>query len=236
MTAKIVERAQLTPGTCFLSGDFNGPFIDTGVDVRGRGRVYLALKHIGPIMRQAGWVPGDEAAEEFAYAEDRLIEALDLEARAVLADELVAAIAPLLPTPDPVVRQVAITDPRLEREVTALRDEVTDLEAYLEQITAALDATKTTPAATPAEATEGSGAPQPGEAPSTVEVAGQTVDIDALLDRKVGDIVAVAEGWPDEALYELVACEIHRAEEAGKDPRVTVLNLLELDDGEGDDL
>lgn len=210
MSAVVVPTALLAPGACFISGDPNGPFIDTNVSVPGRGRIYLSLKHIGPLMREAGWVPEAEVADLLATVEefDNATTALNAEAQGFR--NIVAALEPLLPKPEPVVEQVAaFKDAEVGAENKALQSEINDLRQALDATAAELlDAQAAAP---PAPTSEGSAQVEPGAAatslPETIEVKGQPVDLQALLAESVKTIVSVVEGWPDEAINAVLAAD-----------------------------
>lgn len=236
--ATIVERAHLTPGKCFFSGDFNGPFVDTGVSVRGIGRIYLAIKHLGPLMRKAGWVPEDEVLEAIEDSAALRAEAEELREKADLADALIDAVSPLLPEPTPIEVQVPVRDYKVVRQLETalerqaeLRDRAANLESRIEGLIATQ---QSTPQAPPTSDAEGSGS-EAGEAAYT-EVAGQAVNLDELLDRPAKDVIAVAEGWDVTARYVLAEREREIAEAQGRKERVTVIRLGDADaDGEGEE-
>ena len=41
---RIVDYAAFAPGTCMVCGTHEGPFLDTGVDIVGDGRMYLCVR------------------------------------------------------------------------------------------------------------------------------------------------------------------------------------------------
>lgn len=217
--AVLVATARLAPGGCFISGDHNGPFIDTSRDLYGHGRVYLSIKALGPLMREAGWLPKSEVEDALATVEEYDRLTADLQAEAQGYRNIVAALEDLLPAPEPVVQQVGIfQDLRVGEENDALKAEVAELRTQLEAASQV--------AAAPTPEGEGSvpveaGAAAPPETP-TVTVADQEVDVVALLDRSAQDVVAVAEDWPAEARQLLVDLEEVRR---GAKARKTVLAL-----------
>lgn len=222
MAPTVVQTAQLRPGVCFLSGDFNGPFIDTGKSFREVGRVYLSLKALEEFMRAAGWFPGDEVESTLAEIEEREASIQTYVDEAGRYRDIIEALEPLLPVRPEVVREVGIfKDDTVRAQNEALKAEVAELSARLHEAVRQV----TQPAAPPAPTSEGS-APEPGAAvpsPSTVVVADQDVDIDALLARAVVDIVAVAGDWPDEAKEALVAREAELRDRISKPARKTLL-------------
>lgn len=237
-TATIVDRAHLTPGKCFLSGDFNGPFVDTGHSIRGIGRIYLAVKHLGPLMRAAGWVPSDEVLQGIEDAVALREESEELRERAELADALVAAVSPLLPKPTPIEVQVPVTDRKVLRQLETALEKQAELREIAANLQARIDgliaAQKATTEATPTSDAEGSGS-EAGEA-KVIEIAGQPVNLDDLLGRKAKDVISVAEGWDITDRYALAERERELAAEKGRDERVTIIRLGDADaGGEGEE-
>lgn len=234
---QVVPTASLAPGQCFISGDPNGPFIDTEKNVRGVGRIYLAIKHVAPFLRDAGWVPLDEVSEEL----DRL-ETLETSIQSYVDDagryrELVEAISPLLPEVEAEVREVAVfKDDKVRVQNEQLRVALAELKIELYDTKNALqDANEqlSQTAVPPAPESEGSAPVEPGGAASsegepaaTVEVEDQTVDLDQLLDRSVPDVVAVAGSWPQEAKVVLLEREAFRRRREDKDARKTLIDGL----------
>lgn len=213
----LVPTAALAPGVCTLSGDFNGPFVDTQKSLRGHGRIYLSVKALGPLMREAGWVPVEEVESKLAEV-DAAENAMDWDReRAGLYDALVEAISPLLPAPEPIVKQIAVpNDKSLLETISRLEAKVADLEEQLAPEEPAPDA------AEPAPSSEGSAPAERGSAATIIQVHGMDVNIDELLDENVQTIVSVVDGWPEEALEELVLLELER----GGTPRKTITELV----------
>lgn len=214
----LVPHAALAPGVCTLSGDFNGPFIDTQKSVRGHGRIYLAVKSLGPLIREAGWVPAaevDEKLKEVEAAENSM--EWDRE-RAALYDAIVQAVSPLLPEPEPIVKQVAVTNDK------SLLTKIEKLESKIAGLKDALAAAQAPApdAAEPAPMSEGSAPVERGSAATTVTVHGSEVDLDGLLGESVHTITSVVSGWPDDALEAVVLAEMERPQ-----PRKTILGLVE---------
>lgn len=242
MAPVIVQNAQLAPGTCFLSGDFNGPFIDTGKSIRGVGRIYLSVKHLGSFMREAGWVPTSEVEGLLAEVEefDRVVGEYREDAESYR--QIVEALAPLLPQPEPIVREVGIVkdgkvraaNVRLLGALDEANHELGALRAEVDELAAQVEAASQ-PAAGDDPQGEGStpdvtspAAPNPSddEPPSVVVVAEQEVNLDELLDRNVEDVVSVAAEWPEDARALVVARDAFRRQAEGKDPRKTLANGL----------
>lgn len=242
---RIIQHAQAAPGVCALSGDNEGPFIDTGRNVRQLGgRVYISLKHLGPLLRSAGWRTEEDTRdlrEEVAsLAED--VQRLTEVARS--HDRLVEAIAPFAPTPAPVERQVVRTevrDPsdediaRWVREHPALLKQLQPAEKGSSEEWNALyrkpareaDPVTVEPEAPPTS--DGGADGDPAGPPSKVEVLGTTVDLDEVLSLSVDDVLDYAEGHLALAAPLLEREEFLRARQ-GKEPRKTLVRgLLEID-------
>lgn len=223
MSAQITETASLAPGTCLLSGDFNGPFLDTGKSIRGHGRVYLSLKALGPLMREAGWKPEAEVEGELARIEQKLAKTQALEVEAESYRGIVEALRPFLPEPEPIERQVAIyKDPKVRDENTRLTEQVRELKAQLSETQAKLKDASTAPAPV-AEETK---AEEREVSLGTVEVKGQEVDLTDLLSQPIDTIVSVVSRTP-ELIDPVLEAEKARAEAVGKRPRVTLRTRLE---------
>lgn len=221
MTAQITQTASLAPGTCLLSGDFHGPFVDTGKSLRGYGRVYLSIKALGPLMREAGWKPLEEVETALERSSDRLRTAQRLSDEAEAYQGIVEALRPFLPEPEPVERQVAVfQDTRVREENKRLREQVSELKAQLE-------AAKPEPAKeSVSEETVQDEEDKPELDLGTLEVKGQEVDLSDLLARPIDTIVSVV-GRSPEMVDAVLEAERKRAESLGKRPRVTLRTRLE---------
>lgn len=216
-TAVLVPTAALAPGVCALSGDFNGPFIDTGTSVPGRGRIYLSVKALGPLMREVGWVPRSEVDVELTL-NDEVEARLDAGEKAQSQlDALAAAVAPFVPAPEPVIKQVAVVrDKQVQAENEQLKAEVTRLRQQLDIV----DAPEV---AAPAPQSEGSAPVEAGAAtPSTVTVHGAEINLTDLLSETTQTIREVVKGWPDDAVEAVVLAEMDR-----DNPRKMILRLAD---------
>lgn len=242
---RIIQNAQAAPGTCLLSGDNEGPFIDTGRNVRQLGgRVYISLKHLAPLLRQHGWRDDKdteglrEQAASLAEDVQRLTEV------AKNHEALVAAVAAFVPDPEPVERVVTRTEVRdptdedIQRFLTnnprVLRS-LQPAERGSSEEWNSLYRPKSAPQADPVtvepEAPPTSDGDADGDAagpPSKVEVLGTTVDLDEVLSLSVDDILDYAEGHLALAAPLLEREEFLRGK-AGKEPRKTLVRgLLEV--------
>lgn len=226
----MVSAAAMAPGECVLSGDFHGPFIDTGFWLNGYGRIYISLKALGPLMRDAGWVPREEVVNDLEKSEKFLAQAADLRYRAELYDSLREAIQPLMPTPEPITKQVAVyKDDRVRTDNEQLLAENRRLQHENAELRSTLieDPPDPTPAA-PAPDGEGSSSEPESATPSSTAVEeGQEVDLDLLLSRNVHDIAAVAEGRSVDFRERLAMREMEIAEANERKPRKMVLALYE---------
>lgn len=234
---QIVQSAQAAPGTCILSGDNEGPFIDTGRTIRRHGRVYLSLKHLGPLLRANGWLTTEEAADLHVEARNEARKARELSERVRKLDDLIEAIKPFVPAPEPVTNTVVQREPRditdsdvqdfLERNPTFIeqyRPAPKGSTAEWNKLYRNKPASKAAPA--PVEDPESpAGDASGGEEPAaTFEVHGQEVNLDDVLSHKVAEITDFAEGHEGLA-HALAVREEWRAKQAGREPRKTVLAL-----------
>ncbi len=61
----IVESAELMPGSCYVTGRNDGPFVDTGYDIDDRpnvGRVYIAASAVWDMVAMLGGCSAADAA------------------------------------------------------------------------------------------------------------------------------------------------------------------------------
>ncbi len=202
----LVQTAALAPGVCFLSGDNHGPFLDTGTSIPGRGRVYLAIKALGPFLRDCGWIPLEEVETELELVADFEAQVNAYRSGSELFDALVDAIAPFVPAPPAqVVYSAVFKDDTVREANEALTAEITNLRTELHTATSALESAQD--AAVPAPTSEGSAPVEQGTAAPSTEVAGFDVDLESLLTFNASVVLDVVEGWDDEALAAVVALE-----------------------------
>lgn len=60
----LVETAELMPGSCYVTGRNDGPFIDTGYDIDDRpnvGRVYVAASAVSDMAGMLGGLAAEDA-------------------------------------------------------------------------------------------------------------------------------------------------------------------------------
>lgn len=238
MTARLVSHATRSPSKCFVSGagHADGPFIDTGKKVRGYGRVYISIRHISNLLREAGWRPAEEVEEQLAEAQQALGQAREFMEKVERYDELMKLLGDFVPRPEPVVR----------REVEIRHREPTEAEiaAYVQAHPEVLKKhERPAPGSTEEWLAHYGPKPEPRrrvveveptpepeaeleEPPATVVLHDQEVSIDAVLDNRVQDIVAWAEGVPPEVAAAFVARERWRAVRDDRSPRVMVLRAF----------
>lgn len=206
-TPVLVPTAKLAPGVCFLSGDHNGPFLDTGKSVPGRGRIYLSLKALGPLIRKVGWVPVEEVETELGLVQDFEAQINAYRKGSEAYDALVEAIAPfVLPAPAQRVEVAVFKDDRVRAANDGLKAENKSLRAELHALQSALETAQV--AAVPAPTSEGSAPVEQGAvAPTCVEVPGGEIDLSELLKEDADIVVLVAEEWPSDALEALIEAE-----------------------------
>lgn len=242
---KLVEHATAKPGRCAVSGTSSrGPFIDTGLHLRGFGVIYIAVRALETAMRAAGWMPEQHVKAILADAEATAREAEALRADAQRWREVRDLLAQVMPKPDPIVNE-RVT--RVPRDPTAA-----EIATFLERNPSFLEAHKparpgsareweqlynSPPGKSPRPFVEEHGAePEPGdgrlmphredEVPREITIHDQVVDLDHVLDANLSDIGAWADGKDAAVLEALVARERWRAQVAEKEPRKGVLNLL----------
>lgn len=240
----IVEHAQAAPGVCFISGDNEGPFIDTGRTVRRVGRIYLSLKHLGPLLRSHGWLTTEDT-EELRHEIDRLKGTIQgLSVTAEKHANLVEAISPFAPQPEAVEvervverfrepTQADIAD-YVARNPHVLRSlktkEPGSVEEWNELYRPDKHKTDTTAAVADVEQEETPpiSSDSVGDAPaSVIEIHGQEVNLDEVLDNNVNDIADFLDGIPVEAQRALLEREVWRAEARGDKPRKTIIRLVD---------
>ena len=74
----VVQRAERHPAKCYITGDIDGPFFDTGVDIEDPGnfsmrlRIYLNVSYVRTLARDhLGLYDLDEIPESDQLAEYR---------------------------------------------------------------------------------------------------------------------------------------------------------------------
>lgn len=222
VAAKITETAQLSPGRCLVSGDYNGPFIDTGQSFRGYGRVVLAVKAIAPLMRELGWVPLEEVEAQRAEAQSLREKVTEIEDKAEAYDSMLKSLEPFLPEREVVTREVAtFKDTQVRKTNERLSEENRELRKRLHELETAAKA-QAKPEQTEETEEETETTPDLG----TAEVKGQQVDLGKLLSEPIDTIVSVVTRTP-ELIEPVLEAEKARAEAAGKRPRVTLRSRLE---------
>jgi hypothetical protein len=242
---RIVKNAEQSPGKCFVSGDNEGPFLDTGRNVKFYGRVYLALKHIRPYLQQAGYLHEDDVKNLKDEHGQALVEALALREEVEHLRALRDAVAGFVAKPEIVEKQVVVYE---TRDVT---DE--DVARFVQQHPRVLEKFKpsepgsvdewndlyrpeaqrpestpeaTTPAGPEAPPSSASGGgPEADEPAAEIEVQGTAVNLDEVLAQDVNTIVDYAAGHPELGVALAEREEYTKPKGA---PRKTVLRLREV--------
>jgi hypothetical protein len=60
----LTDHAYFAPGTCFICGGNEGPFVDTGVDIWGEGRFYICTRMCGPLIAAVLPNPADHSPRQ----------------------------------------------------------------------------------------------------------------------------------------------------------------------------
>lgn len=249
---RIVKNAEQSPGKCLVSGDNDGPFLDTGRNLKFYGRVYLALRHIEPYLEKAGYLHGTkvsalrgqlrEAGEELEELRDTVAELKGLR----------DAVEAFVRKPEVIEKQVPVYETRQITHADVekyINERPYILEKYRPAEPGSIDEWNRLYREDPASPTIGpseDAAPAGPEAPPTsapggepaaddeplsvgeedqereIEVDGVTIDLDEVLAQNVQTIVDYAEGHP--ALCLALARREERTTPKGE-PRKTVLAL-----------
>lgn len=248
MGAQIVQSARLRPGKCAITGDVEGPFIDTETQIPRWGRVYLSVRGLQDSLRELGFLTPEET-EVLRDDNDRLQE----EVRRLTEVEehystLLDAVSEHVQV-EPEIREVEVTKTR------APSDE--EVEEWISKKGAdhpAVKNAKRLEAGSPEEWSELYGPIPPGHPdfrksrigePKTVEdkaqeqkdlnlvpeanvvtVHDQEVDLNEVLDQNVGNVLAWAEGHDDSVKESLVEAEYTLADREGREPRKGVVEGL----------
>ena len=99
---RIVEKAEMVPGRCAVSGSPDGPFFDSGVDIQRYGRVYVSCA----ATRAMGTDLGMADAGNIVTLTQRVVE---LEAEVVELDAFKEAV-------DTVFKKLDRTPPKARRK------------------------------------------------------------------------------------------------------------------------
>lgn len=238
---RIVQNAEQSPGVCLVSGDNEGPFLDTGRFIKRHGRVYLSLRHIEPYLRKAGYLPEKETAGLRGQLREALYDLEELQGEVDDLRALRAAVEPFVRKPEVVEREVQvyrhrdITDddvehflkrnPRvLEKFKPAEPGSAEEWDELYRPKAPPAAATPAEPEAPPTSAPGGGPAADSDAPPREIEVDGVTIDLDEVLAQNVQTIVDYAEGHPELGAA-LAERELHTKPRG--EPRKTVLALLD---------
>lgn len=255
MPPTIVEHPQAAPGVCFLSGDNEGKMIDTGRSVQGTGRIYLSLKHLGPLLRANGWTDQDDSAG-LLYENECLERAADeLQGEVLKFRRLLEVIQEFVPEPEPVERQVLkveVREPTDEDVAKWVRDHPHAIERFKPAVRGSIDqwneiyrpdAVKSSrkaalalveqeaPPTSDSSEGEAPAAPDPAAAPPRLfEEQGTELDLDDVLSHNVQTIEAFAEGHSQGFREALAARERWLAGQPGREDKPARKTVLRLAD------
>lgn len=246
-----IERAQLRPGKCLFSGDSKGPFIDTGVDIDGYGRVYLSIRHLEGMLRPYGFRSGPEVVEMLEKLGTVTQQNTELRKFKDGWEEAVETIRPFMPevppeivvhtqiqyeepddeqielwlkrNPDhPLVVQYRPYDAGSSEEWQALyagHNEKKRAKAAKERAREEWEKQNKLRAEIEA-VTEDDGPPR------FIELMGQQVDLDMVLQADVQSILTMAGDMPAEFHGPLLEREKYLAKKGGTEPRKTLVKGL----------
>lgn len=243
MAGKITETARLRPGKCVLSGDTQGPFLDTGRDIQRYGRVYISMKWLHPLISEYGYLSIKEA-ESLTEERSKLLE--ENESLETIADkfhELIDTLTPYLPKPKttvvekPVRVERAPTDEEIEawisvhgaehpvvRKAQTMEKGSTEEWNKLYRDNAARR--KPNPSNVPAPKLSKEDPPRTDEETSTFELMGTEIDLDEVLSENIKTILTYCEEKPDEFIEALVTRELQIAKRVSRQPRKGLLDPL----------
>lgn len=253
---KVTETARRRPGKCALSGETQGPFLDTGQTVPRYGRVYISLKWLEQPLRELGYLKKTDVEELTEENKSLQSEVERLQEVEDAHRELVDSVTPYLPTPEPEVREVKV---KVERKPT---DE--EIAKWIEKNGGDHPVVRNARRVEKGSYEEWSGlygesGPQPSprtpepdsdedseegetstdasdEGPAkVVTVFDQDVDLDKVLAQNVGDVVSFTEGKGEEFEAALVRREYFIAERDERSVRKGVLEPLGYWDDEDDE-
>jgi len=249
VVAKIVPTARLRPGKCVLSGDTQGPFLDTGNNLPRYGQVYISIKWLKPALVDSGIILEEDGTELKAK-----LEALESE-RAKLLEEveeyrnLISVIEPHLPKPptEVVERKVihlrAPTDEEIEKWIAengathhVVRNAQAPEKGSSEEWQKLYNTKKDKPVTDDdleQLSQELSKELEPSGPTKVVELFGQQLDLDKILSENTKTIADFCQEKPDSFIEALVRREFYLAEVKSKDPRKGVLEPLGFWDNEG---
>lgn len=245
---RVTEKARNRPKFCFLTNQTDGPFLDLGVEIpeHREWHGYLSLKYITPALRDYGFIAPEQADDLLAAA----AEADEWKSRAKAAEEKLEAVYAELAEIQPprvIENEVVKVERRqpLEEEIyqwiqahkeeyrKMLEAPVSETEAwnrlYRSQEEAKqaeeeahalykLDGTRIDLVHKEAQDAKSAEARQ-----ALVEENDQNVDVLAVLDNSVEDVLIFAAGRSEEVLGALLA-----EETAGRDRKTLTEGLAKI--------
>ena len=244
---EIVPTAKLRPGKCVLSGETQGPLIDTKRDLPRYGRVYVSLRWFDNILRDAGYIKGEEVEQLRAQLKDYHEEVESL--RSVEADfnSLLETITDYLPQPEAeiVEREVSVprapTDEEIETWIAerggaheaVQKAKIPDKGSTEEWFRIYGNPRDPKPAREEVTSESKTEEVKPDDGPDKiVELYEQQVDLDKVLAENIDTIQEFLEGKPEYFIEAIVRREWHLAEHLGRKVRKGVLEPLGYWDSE----
>lgn len=243
MSYDIVPTARWAPGKCIITGDTQGPFLDTKRRIPRYGAVYISVKAIHQLAEEFGFATGEQVEEmrELIGLQTETIKELSKVKDSF--NDLVEAVSEYLPTPEPEI---------VEKQVTTVREPTDEeievwiqtrggnnpvvqsartLEKGSSEEWQALYGNKPKAVVAP-KVEEEEEVPTLDEGPpSTYSIFDQEVDLDAVLKQSIKDVLSYAEGKDDEFIAALVRREFFLTKD---DPRKGLLTELGYWDEETD--
>jgi hypothetical protein len=261
--AIVVPTAKFAPGKCAVSGDTQGPFIDTGAVIPRYGRIYLSIPHIKLRLAEHKLLDTDEVTElkEGITEQSETIKKL----REVEADfeGLISVMSQYVPAKEKVVeRKVVVerkpTDEEIEKwirkfgadhpaVVRSKRVEKGSPEEWDMLYRNQSEDTKTEQAYPGSEQPYDKEDVPYGDAETASEYVvpvpvsqlfnhlGQNIDLDEVLSLNTKEVLEYAEGKGDYFEACLAAREIHLGETEGRNPRKNLLSKLGFWDDESNE-
>ena len=242
----VTNTARHRPGKCAISGDTQGPFIDTKRDIPRFGRIYLSLSHLDNVLRKNGYLKQEdveEIREQNGQYQAEIQRLTDIELDFNSLREIMKDYIPD-PEPEVIEREVKVprapTDEEIEEWIktrggdheavrTAKAPEKGSSEEWFsiygdprEQQKTSSPVEKAAPGTTALER-ESEDENDDGP-PKVVEFYEQNVDLDKILSENVGTIAEFLDGKPEDFVEAVVRREFYLAEMMEREPRKGVLS------------
>ena len=247
---RVVPTAQQRPGKCAVSGDTQGPFLDTGVTVPRYGRVYLSIPWVKVRLNDAGELDTEAIKAFKKEIADQRTTIKSLEVVREAYNQFVEVVTPYIDV-EPEVQVV-------EKTVTATPTEEQIGEWIAKNGAASITVQKaklvepgsseewfgiygpTGPVKTQDKKpeTEAVADPSPTEdegPSSTYELFGQSVNLDEVLGLNVKEVAEFCEEKDEDFKASLVLREFYLAQKGERHVRKGVLEPLGYWDKEEDE-